>query len=136
MADEWTVDILHQHLMAILEERDKRYTQRFTDLETALRAALAASEKAISKAETATERRFESVNEFRQTLTDQAASFVTREVFDEAMKTSRERQQETTDRQNTQLGKGAGLNAGWLILAAAIPIIIAIIMMVVTLSRT
>jgi CHASE3 domain sensor protein len=125
MAGEWTVDILREYLLAILDERDK-----------ALRAALAASEKAISKAETANERRFDSVNAFRQTLTDQAASFVTREVFDEAMKTIRERQQETTDRVNTQMGKGAGLNAGWLILAAAIPMIIGIIMLVVTLSRT
>lgn len=38
--------------------------------------ALASVDKAVAKAEAATERRFESVNEFRGTLTDQAREFV------------------------------------------------------------
>jgi len=42
----------------------------------AVAAALAAAEKAVSKAEDAATRRFESVNEFRQTLTDQTSTFV------------------------------------------------------------
>ena len=36
----------------------------------------------MSKAETATEKRFESVNEFRQTLSDQTRSFVSKVEFD------------------------------------------------------
>ena len=39
---------------------------------------LASSDKAIAKAEEATEKRFESVNEFRKTLTDQATLFMPR----------------------------------------------------------
>jgi len=50
-----------------LEERDKRYDERFK-----------AQEAAILKAEAATERRFQSVNEFRQTLSDQATGFFMR----------------------------------------------------------
>jgi hypothetical protein len=46
--------------------------------------ALIAAEKAVTKAETATTLRFESVNEFRQTLTDQAQTFVTRLESDAA----------------------------------------------------
>jgi hypothetical protein len=134
-SSDWTVDILRTHLMAIFEEREKRYNQRFTDLETALRAALAASEKAIIKAETATERRFDSVNEFRQTLTDQAAQFLTRDVFDVEMKTLRERHQEITNQLSISAGKGAGLHMGWLILAAAVPMIASIIAVVLALSR-
>lgn len=41
-----------------------------------------ASEKAIAKAESATERRFEAVNEFRSQLSDQVARFMPREVAD------------------------------------------------------
>jgi len=41
---------------------------------------LAASEKAISKSEGASERRFDSVNEFRKQLSDQAIHFMPREV--------------------------------------------------------
>ena len=40
------------------------------------------SEQAISKAEVSTEKRFESVNEFRAQLADTIATFVPREVFD------------------------------------------------------
>lgn len=40
--------------------------------------ALEAAEKAVLKAESANERRFEAVNEFRATLSDQAAQFITR----------------------------------------------------------
>ncbi len=41
--------------------------------------ALAASDKAVTKAEIATEKRFESVNEFRAQLQDQTRTFVARE---------------------------------------------------------
>jgi len=40
------------------------------------------SEKAIDKAEIATEKRFESVNEFRAQLSDQTNTFLPREVYD------------------------------------------------------
>ncbi|MDQ5822382.1 MAG: hypothetical protein M3540_13170 [Actinomycetota bacterium] len=40
-----------------------------------------ASAEAIAKAESANEKRFESVNEFRAQLTDQTATFMPREVY-------------------------------------------------------
>lgn len=52
--------------------------------EKAVAAALAAADRAVSKAELAAERRFESVNEFRQTLTDQAATFLPRREYESA----------------------------------------------------
>jgi hypothetical protein len=45
----------------------------------AVQAALVSAEKAVGKAEVATEKRFESVNEFRAQLSDQAAHFSTRD---------------------------------------------------------
>lgn len=47
----------------------------------ALTAALASAEKAIAKAEQATDKRFESVNEFRKTLSDQTGSFIPRNEY-------------------------------------------------------
>lgn len=44
------------------------------------RETAAAAEKAIQKAELATEKRFESVNEFRQQLVDQSQTFATKET--------------------------------------------------------
>jgi len=74
---------------ALREEIDKRHAQRFADQQRAVDAALAAQEKATSaaladaqravlKAESAAERRFEGVNEFRQTLSDQATHLMPR----------------------------------------------------------
>lgn len=58
---------------------------RQTALESAtaaVRAALHSAETAVNKAEQAAEKRFDGVNEFRRTLTDQAASFPTRKEVD------------------------------------------------------
>jgi hypothetical protein len=85
----WTFETLLAHLHAVLREMDLRYQQRFDSQQRALedarvtdakavQAALSASEKAVIKAETATEKRFEAVNEFRSTLSDQAQHFASR----------------------------------------------------------
>ena len=61
----------------IQEEIDRR----FTEAARAVRVALEGAEKAVAKAETANERRLDSVNEFRGQLTDQTATFMTRNEF-------------------------------------------------------
>jgi len=68
---------LHE-LRAIIDERDQRYNQRFDAQERAVTAALAAAKEAVAKAETASDKRFEGVNEFRNTLKDQQGTFATR----------------------------------------------------------
>ncbi len=67
-----------RELNLIVNERDRQYGQRFDAQEKAVAAALAAAKEAVVKAETAAEKRFDSVNEFRNTLKDQAGTFITR----------------------------------------------------------
>jgi len=96
----WTLASYVTHNENFLVERDRRYQERFSaqqhavelalsrvDIEfhehlrqyqTEIKAALDAAEKAIGKSEAAYEKRFEAVNEFRQTLSDQAATFMPR----------------------------------------------------------
>lgn len=76
---EWTTGTLKEYvdtqfaaIIRLLDERKDAQQQ-------AIAAALASVKEAIQKAENATERRFDSVNEFRQTLTDQATHFATRD---------------------------------------------------------
>jgi hypothetical protein len=57
------------------------FRQRMDDADSSIKLALAAAETAVNKAETAAEKRFDSVNEFRKTLSDQTASFVTKDRF-------------------------------------------------------
>lgn len=57
---------------------DRRHTDRENSIEKTLVAALKSLEDASNKLARASEKRFESVNEFRQVLTDQTATLITR----------------------------------------------------------
>lgn len=100
----WTVDTLRAHFQKEIDDLQKMLQERYetqtkavdaaflaqqTAMQTALsaaekavQAALAAAEKAVSKAEAAAEKRFESVNEFRGQLTDQATTFISRNEYE------------------------------------------------------
>lgn len=72
---------IKEHFEAILAEKDKGYEQRFNAQEKAVNAALIAAKEAVEKAEAAASKRFDSVNEFRQTLSDQTATFIPRPEY-------------------------------------------------------
>jgi len=76
----------------LMDERDRRYEERSVQstksVELALTAqkslseqAFANAEKAIAKADTATEKRFDAVNEFRAQLSDQTSTFLPRNEY-------------------------------------------------------
>lgn len=74
----WTVDTIHE-----MHERDVRLMQeeidrRLSDLRILLAERFEAQSKAIERTDTAVSLRFESVNEFRRTLSDQTATFISR----------------------------------------------------------
>ncbi len=100
----WTTDTLKAYFERVLTERSASYQERFDGQEHAVEIALAAvntefhehliqyrrevdqafeaSDKAITKAEMATDKRFESINEFRGQLRDQQADFLTRPYYE------------------------------------------------------
>jgi hypothetical protein len=80
---------LREYFESLLKEIDLRYQQRFDAQQKALEAALLAqekavqtamiaAEKAVAKAEVAAEKRFDSNNEFREQLRDQASTLMPR----------------------------------------------------------
>jgi len=84
---------LDEKFRLLMDEAEKRNGQRFdaqqeavatamVAQEKAVLAAMAAAEKAVTKAEMSAEKRFESVNEFRKTLSDQTSTFITRDRFE------------------------------------------------------
>ena len=141
---EWTVDTLREHLETVLSERDLRLQQRFDAQQAALDAAMIAAKEAVAtamtaakeataKAELAADKRFEAVNEFRQTLTDQQQTFIARPEAMAAIERNTERTQDVakavqtlTDRINTQDGRSEGLSSGWAVLATALLVIAAV----------
>jgi hypothetical protein len=72
----WTVNTLRRYITDRMDERDRRYGERFEAQERAVSAALASAKEAVSKAEIATERRLETLNELRQMNTDMATSLM------------------------------------------------------------
>jgi Flp pilus assembly protein TadB len=100
---------LRDFILAVMDQMDLRYQQRFEAQTKAIDAALLAAKEAVTKAENATEKRFESVNEFRDTLSDQAATFITRVEYASLEK----RVTELATRQENAAGRGQGLSALW-----------------------
>lgn len=90
MADSgWTIDMLKEHLQREIDDLrsllDERYATQtkaldaaFVAAEKAVATALQSAKEAVNKAEAASADRFESVNEFRKQLADQATTFATR----------------------------------------------------------
>ncbi len=96
----WTLETLREYLLTLIAANEVKYSERFeasqrainaaflaqqTAMQTALTAqktavdiALGAADRAVTKAEIAAEKRFESVNEFRSTLSDQQNTFMPR----------------------------------------------------------
>jgi hemerythrin len=119
----WTIDTAmahmqtqHNNLVALLNERALAQ-------EVAMTAALASAKEAVAKAEVASDKRFASVNEFRQTLSDQTSTFATRVEHD----TLTERINRVEARIDTRDGKGQGISAAWAVGIAALAGIIGVL---------
>lgn len=131
----------------ILDERDRQYSQRFEAQQQALAAAfqaskalvdgaLSAAKEAVTKAEDAANKRFDSVNEFRQTLTDQAARLLAKDVAEARFKAVEDRLASVSSRLDEikAIGEGAGTLWGWLV--GAVGVVIAVAAFVMTFPRT
>jgi hypothetical protein len=141
-----TIETLHQLIMQMFADRDKLADERLANQQNALlvainaqdkqtQQALTAADRAVVKAEAATEKRFEGVNEFRQALSDQSSTFVTRIESDAVIKTINEKIDAISERQNKAEGRGGGMGAMWGYLLAAISTIIAVVMFVSNMSK-
>jgi glutamate synthase domain-containing protein 3 len=75
---EWTISTLKEHMLALMEEQDKRNGQRFDAQESANTLALNAAKEAVTKAEVANEKRFDNTNEWRQAMNDRDSRLIPR----------------------------------------------------------
>jgi hypothetical protein len=107
---------LKNHNEKILIEKDN-----------ALRAALAAAEKAVQKAEDNAEKWRANANEWRAAMTDKDKLLLQRTEFETYKSTMTAALAVETKRADFDQGKSSGLNAGWIILVAAVGLIATII---------
>ena len=112
-------------LVVLLNERAKSQevamSTALTAQQLAVAAAMSSAKEAVAKAEMANEARFASVNEFRSTLSDQAATFITRVEHDSLIG--------RIDRVEGRIDMrdGKGVNAAWAVGVAAIAGLIGIL---------
>jgi hypothetical protein len=154
----WTTDTLRMHLEHRIDDQKRLFHEELAALrvqlnerhaaqQSALQSALFSAEKAVAKAETAAEKRFDSVNEFRAQLADQASRFMPRTEAEAAIARNAERIKELSDtaaahlprieynaahdrlveqvrdlteRVNRSEGKGLGFSASWIIALSVI----------------
>ena len=96
---------MHDALQERYETQIKATDKAFAAQQTAMEAALAAQEKAVEKANAAGEKRFDSVNEFRAQLTDQAATFMPRQESEMTHRAMDSQFHDTTNRMGERLSK-------------------------------
>lgn len=98
---------------ALLDEMDRRYTERHAALEKSFLLAMGSADKAVQKAETAIERRLEGVNEFRATLADQQRTLMPRAEVEVIVNSMNERIADLKRQIDTLQSERAGIKGGW-----------------------
>jgi hypothetical protein len=132
---------LREYCETLVGELDRRTGQRFDQNDRALEAALlsakeavaaalTAAKEAVDKAELAASKRFEATNEFREQLSDQAATFMPREVADQQFAQVNERLSGLTQRIDTGEGRSAGVSStvGYLLAVATLVISVVVLL--------
>lgn len=102
------------------DQQDREFHEHLDQYRRETSLAFSTSDKAIEKAERAAEKRFDAVNEFRQQLGDQAATFMPRSEAQARWESLGEKLDALATRLDRSEGRGTGLNAGWVYLVAAI----------------
>lgn len=115
---------------AALVASEKALTAALAAAKEALIAALASSEKAIGKAEDATEKRFQSVNEFRATLADQQNQLATKSEVQLRFVAIEDKLSTALSTLDVNKGKGMALSTVWAMGIAGLTVLIAAVALI------
>jgi hypothetical protein len=121
---QWTVDTLKEFLSQQMAQNDRRYLELFEQKAAsgrqvieaqreAVNAALAAADRAVQKAEAGAEKRFESVNEFRNTLSDQQRNLIPRSEVMVIVASLTDKIESTTKQLDALVAERRGVQGGW-----------------------
>jgi hypothetical protein len=102
-----------RNLKVLVDANDKRYEEQFAALREKFEAAINAADRAVTKAETAAEKRFEGVNEFRNTLSDQQRTLMPRAETEIRFKALEEKLDRVQDALAARQNQGEGFGSGW-----------------------
>lgn len=131
----WNIDTLKEFFQTRLDDAEKRNGQRFDAQEKAVAAALQAAKEAVTKAEIAAEKRFDSVNEFRAQLSDQANTFMPRLEAEQRIAMQAEKLDTLASRMDSREGKSVGMGAFVPLLISGLGLLVAIGMIAVVATK-
>lgn len=124
----WTTDTLKDHFDTLRFTDQENMKQRFLAAEERTTVALTAADRAVVKAEMATEKRFDAVNEFRQTLADQASRLMPRAEVEQIVKGLNEKIDDLRGTRRTGFASVGALVVGAaVVLAVVVQIIILLV---------
>ena len=118
-----------------LEARFEALREQISAQKESVTIAMAAADRAVTKAETAVEKRFESMNEFRGALNDSARLMMPRNEAEQSFRILSEKIDEVSKRQTSKEDHGAGMSQGWLILVSVVSVLSTVVMVIYYLSR-
>ena len=121
----------HNTLISLREYVDIRFDAQ----DKAVNAALAAAERAVTKAEIASEKRFDSVNEFRAALADSARLLMPRSEYEVNHKGLVERIDRVSTKLETQDARRFGMSQSWLILVAGLSFLSTVVVVIYYLTN-
>lgn len=116
MANGRETTATHNTLISLREYVDIRFDAQ----EKAVTAALTAADRAVGKAELASEKRFDSVNEFRAALSDSSRLLMPRTEAEQGMKSMEEKITALVKRVDAREERAGGANQSWVILGLVI----------------
>lgn len=117
------VDSDMKAMRLLIDERDRLYNERADAKARALQDTLAQTKEAADRAAAELNKRFDSVNEFRQTLSDQAQSFASKDSVEVRFKAVEENIAKNAAELSDIQSRSAGATQLWTIIAAAIALV-------------
>lgn len=104
----------------MLDERVKFYNDKFESQTAAMHTAIMNSKEAVAKADAATEKRFDSVNEFRGQMSDMQSGLMPRSETESQIKSISEKIDSLQTRIDKSEGSGYGVKQSWTVLVGGL----------------
>lgn len=108
----WTVDTLYKY-----------FNEKILSLKELSEKALLASDKAVDRAEIISDKKFQSVNEFRESLNDYVHTLMPRKEVELLLKIMASDIEDLKDLNILKKGQHQGLGLGWTIIVGALGLI-------------
>lgn len=109
---------------------------RFTDQEKAVQAALTSTKEAITKSEASNDKRFDSVNEFRSSLSDSARLLMPRIESERMHQATHQNIEDLTKRMIKFEEQGRGSHQNWQTIVAGAGVLIPILSLLYYLTKS